>query len=218
MGRKMRILIAEDHPILREGLRALLCADRDLQIVGEAGDGRDAIRLARELSPDLGIMDLSMPGMSGLDAIREIKKQCPQTLILVLTLHEAEEYVLESLQAGANGYLVKASTHHELLTAVKSVLTGKTYLSPEIQEKVVTAYLRGGKPTANFSRLDALTTRERQVLKLVAEGHTNKVIADYLFLSVKTVEKHRANLMNKLGLHNASTLTAFAIENGLLDR
>lgn len=211
-------MIAEDHPILREGLRALLSADNDLQIVGEAGCGRDAIRLARELSPDLVIMDLSMPGMSGLDAIREIKKQCPQTQILVLTLHEAEEYVLESLQAGANGYLVKASTHQELLTAVKSVLTGKTYLSPEIQEKVVTAYLRGGEPTANFSRLDALTTRERQVLKLVAEGHTNRVIADYLFLSVKTVEKHRANLMKKLDLHNASTLTAFAIENGLLDR
>jgi DNA-binding NarL/FixJ family response regulator len=213
-----RIVIAEDHRILREGLRFLLSSNPDLEIVGEAEDGRSAIRCIDELRPDLVLMDLSMPKMNGLDAIAEVKNQCPDTKVLVLTVHKAEEYVFESLKAGADGYLLKDATHAELMLAVESVLDGKPYLSPGISGKLVAAYLEGRKPLRSELSWDVLTRRERQVLKLVGEGHKNKEIADYLCVSVKTVEKHRANLMKKLDLHSASALTAYAMEKGLITK
>ncbi|MCJ7838785.1 MAG: response regulator transcription factor [Burkholderiales bacterium] len=216
MNKNFRIVLVEDHTLLRVGLRALLAQDPDLEVVGEAANGRDALRIIADLSPDLAIMDLTMPGMNGVEAISQIKRRCPQVRILVLTLHRADEYIHESLKAGADGYILKDATHDELRVAVRSVLNGKTYLSPDISNKVVSVYLGGGKSNGLSLAWESVTHRERQVLKLVAEGRANKFIAEYLCLSVKTVEKHRSNLMRKLDLHNASMLTSFAIGKGLL--
>ncbi len=216
MDAKRRILIVEDHTLLRAGLRALLAQEPNIEIAGEADNGRDAIRSISALSPDLVLMDLTMPGTNGIEAIAEIKRRNPGVKILVLTLHRAEEYIHQSLKAGADGYILKDATHDELRVAIRSVLNGKTYLSPDIANKVINGYLGGSKDTAVSSAWESVTHRERQVLKLVAEGHPNKSVAEYLSLSVKTVEKHRSNLMKKLDLHNASTLTAFAIAKGLV--
>jgi DNA-binding NarL/FixJ family response regulator len=218
MKKKQRIVIAEDHTILREGLRALLTSEADFEVVGEADDGRSAIQTVENLKPDLALMDLSMPKMDGMDAIREIKKRCPGTKVLALTVHRTEEYILATLRAGADGYVLKDATHAELLMAIKSVLMGKRYLSPGASEKVIEGYLDGRKTLRSHSPWDTLTQREREVLKLIAEGYKNREIADYLYISVKTVEKHRANLMKKLDLHSTSALTALAMEKGLVTR
>jgi len=215
---KNRIVIAEDHTILREGLRALLSSHPDLEVVGEAADGRDAIRCVEEAGPDLVLLDLSMPRMDGLDAIREINKRSPETKILALTVHKAEEYVLAALQAGADGYALKDATQGELVAAIRSVLAGKRYLSPGVSEKVIEGYLAGKKARTTKTPWDSITAREREVLKLIAEGHKNKEIAEILCISVKTVEKHRSNIMEKLDLHNVSDLTAYAIERGIVTR
>jgi DNA-binding NarL/FixJ family response regulator len=217
MDDKHRVLIAEDHTLLRAGLRALLLQDPTLEIVGEADNGRDAIRAIAALKPHLVLMDLSMPGMNGIEAITDIKRRYPETRVLVLTIHKTDEYIHESLRAGADGYILKDATHDELRVAIRSVLNGKIYLSPDISSNVINGYLGSAKIDGNIaSPWDTLTHREREVLKLVAEGHPNKYIAEYLCLSIKTVEKHRSNLMKKLDLHNASTLTAYAIEKGLV--
>jgi DNA-binding NarL/FixJ family response regulator len=218
ISQKVRIVIAEDHTILREGLRSLLSSDPNFEIVGEAEDGREAIRCVEKLKPDLILTDLSMPRMNGMEAIREIKKISPKSKVLVLTVHNAEEYVLGTFQAGADGYLLKESTHVELVTAVNKVLSGKRYITPEISEKVIEGYLEGKKTLKSKTSFETLTSREREILKLIAEGYRNKEIADDLCISVKTVEKHRANLMEKLNLHNVQALTAFAIEKGLVER
>ncbi len=216
MNKKQRILIVENHALLRTGLRLLLSQDPALEVVGEADNGRDAVNMAGRLMPHLVVMDLNMPGMNGIEATRNIKQRSPETRVLVLTIHKTDEYIHESLRAGADGYILKDSTHHELSAAIHSILGGKIYLSPDISEKVVCAYRTPKNPSGISSSWDTLTSREREVLKLVAEGHPNKYIAEYLCLSVKTVEKHRSNLMKKLDLHNASSLTAYAIEKGLV--
>jgi two-component system response regulator NreC len=218
MTNKYRIVIAEDHTILREGLRALLSSNPDFKIVGEAEDGRAAIRFVETVKPDLILMDLSMPRMNGMEAIRDIKKSFPNIKVVALTVHKTEEYVLATLQAGANGYVLKDATHNELVMAIKSVLRGNRYLSPGISERVIEGYLEGRKVTKPRSAWDTLTQREREILKLIAEGYKNKDIADYLCLSVKTVDTHRSNLMKKLDLHNVSGLTTFAMEKGLIAR
>jgi len=218
MSQKYRIVLAEDHTILREGLRSLLSSNPNFEIVGEAEDGREAIRCVEKLKPDLILTDLSMPRMNGMEAIKEIKRESPETKVLVLTVHKAEEYILAAFRAGADGYLLKDSTHVELVMAVNKVLSGKHYISPEISEKVVEGYLEGKKALKSKTSWETLTQREREILKLIAEGYKNKEIADDLCISVKTVEKHRANLMEKLNLHNAQALTAFAIEKGLVSR
>jgi DNA-binding NarL/FixJ family response regulator len=218
MSPKYRIVIAEDHTILREGLRALLSSSPDFEIVGEAEDGREAIRCVEKLKPHLVLTDLSMPRMNGMDAIREIRRRAPETKILVLTVHKTEEYILATLRAGANGYLLKDSTHAELLAAVRHVLSGKHYISPGISDKVLDGYLDGRKTLKTRTSWETLTQREREILKLIAEGYKNKEIADDLCISVKTVEKHRANLMEKLNLHNVQALTTYAIEKGLVSR
>ena len=216
MTGKQRVFIVEDHTLLRAGLRALLSQDPDLEIVGEADNGRDAIRAIGSLAPHLVLMDLSMPGMNGIEAMQDIKRRNPQTRVLVLTIHKTDEYIHESLRAGADGYILKDATHDELRVAIRSILNGKIYLSPDISGKVIHGYLGTGKADNVGTTWDTLTHREREVLKLVAEGHPNRYIADYLCLSIKTVEKHRSNLMKKLDLHNASTLTSYAIEKGLV--
>jgi DNA-binding NarL/FixJ family response regulator len=218
MSQKFQIVIAEDHTILREGLRALLSSDSDLVVVAEAKDGQEAIRMVEKFKPQLILMDLSMPRMSGMDAIKEVKKRSPGTKVLVLTVHKAEEYVLATFRAGADGYALKDSTHIELGMAIRNVLTGKHYLSPEIADKVLEGYLEGRKTLKSKTSWETLTQREREILKLIAEGYKNKKIADYLCISVKTVEKHRANLMSKLDLHHVQALTTFAIERGLVNR
>lgn len=218
MAEQIRIVIVEDHTILREGLKALLLSAPNLKVVGEAEDGREAIKRAGELKPDLMLLDLSMPRMNGLEAIRDIKQQSPETKILVLTVHKTEEYVLASLEAGADGYIIKDATHAELLLAIAHVTLGKRYLSPEISAKVIEGYLAGKKALKPRTPGETLTPREREVLKLIAEGYKNKDIADYLCISPKTVEKHRDNLMKKLDLHNTAALTAYAMDRGLVGR
>jgi DNA-binding NarL/FixJ family response regulator len=184
--------------------------------VGEAEDGREAIQCVVKYKPDLILTDLSMPRMNGMEAIREIKKQSPKTKVLVLTVHKAEEYILNTFRAGANGYLLKDSTHAELVMAVKKVLSNQHYISPEISEKVIEGYMEGRRALKTHTPWETLTAREREILKLIAEGYKNKKVAEELCISVKTVEKHRANLMEKLGLHNVQALTAFAIEKGVV--
>ena len=218
MGDNVRIVLADDHTILREGLRALLSADPDFEIIGEAGDGREAVRCVEKLGPDLLLMDLSMPRMSGMDAISEIKKRYPETKIIALTVHKTEEYLLSTLQAGVDGYVLKDATHDELVMAIHNVMAGKRYLSPGISEKVIEGYLDGKEDSLAASSWQKLSQREREVLKLIAEGYKNKEIAEDLCISLKTVEKHRANLMKKLDLHNAAALTVYAVEKGLVSR
>lgn len=216
MNKKYRLLIVEDHTLLRAGLSALLSQEADIEIVGEAVNGRDAIKAVGVLAPHMVLMDLNTPGMNGIEAIQDIKQRYPETRVLVLTIHKTEEYIHESLRAGADGYILKDATHDELRVAIRSVLNGKSYLSPDISAKVINGYLGISQASAGSLLWNSLTHREREVLKLVAEGHPNKFIAEYYCLSVKTVEKHRSNLMKKLDLHNTAMLTAYAIEKGLL--
>jgi two-component system, NarL family, response regulator NreC len=218
MTEKCRVFIAEDHTILREGLKALLSSSGEFVVVGEAADGREAIKRVQDLTPDLVLMDLAMPRMHGLEAIRAIKGFAPDTTILVLTVHKSEEYVLATFQAGAHGYVLKEASHRELVTAIKTVLKGKPYISPEISAMVLEGYLEGKKTLKSRTSWDALTRREREILKLIAEGFKNKEIADLLCISAKTVEKHRSNLMKKLDLHSVSALTALAMDKGLVSR
>ncbi len=212
-----RVLLADDHTILREGLRALLDASPGIIVIGEAADGHEAVQMANQLSPDVVLIDLSMPRMNGTEAIELIRKRNSQLKIIALTVHRTEEYVRATLDAGANGYVLKDDTRNELTSSINAVMQGKTYLSPSICAQLVNGYLEPHSPNSTNTSWDALTLREREVIKLIAEGNTNKMIARLLSISVKTVEKHRGNLMKKLGLHSASKITAYAIEHGLIE-
>jgi len=218
MKKPYRVVLVEDYTILREGLKALLSSQPEFKVVGEAEDGRTAVRSIQDHGPDIVLMDLSMPRMNGLEAIKEIKRSNPETKIIALTVHKTEEYVLATLQAGADGYVLKDATHSELVTAMLNVLDGRRYLSPGISEKVIEGYLEGRKTVKDQTAWDSLTSREREILKLIGEGYKNKEIADFLCISPKTVEKHRTNLMNKLDLHNIASLTALAFEKGLITK
>ncbi|HJX31735.1 MAG TPA: response regulator transcription factor [Thermodesulfobacteriota bacterium] len=216
MEKKFRIAIVEDCTILREGLRSLLGMSLDFEIVGEAEDGLAAITCAESCQPDLVLLDLSMPKMTGLSAIKDIKRVSPKTKILTLTVYEQEEYILEAFRSGADGYCLKDTKHDDLISAIKTVLSGKPYFSPGVSEKVLEGYLEGKKTLKSKSSWETITSREREILKLIGEGYKNKKIAELLCLSEKTVEKHRANIMEKLNLHNTAALTALAIEKGLV--
>jgi two-component system, NarL family, response regulator NreC len=218
LGEKKQVLIVEDHTILREGLRSLLSAHPDFEITGEATDGREAIRAAEKLHPEIILMDLSMPKMGGIEAIREIKRQWSKIKILALTVHKTEEYIMATLEAGADGYLLKDATHAELIKAMEVVLKGDRYLCPGISGQIIEGYLRGRRTEKPLSVFDALTPREREILKLIGEGYKNKEIAEQLFISIKTVEKHRSNLMEKLQLHNSAALTSYALKKGLISK
>jgi len=213
---KTKVVIVEDHKLFREGLKSLLSDKDDLVVVGEAGDGIEAIRAVKKCRPDLLLLDLSMPKMNGISVMKEIKSQFPEIKIMALTIHESDQYVLEAFEAGADGYCLKDAGRNELMVAVDSVVQGKRYISPSISDNVLEGYMTGRKKLKSKTTWDSITQREREVLKLLGEGYQNKEISDMLHISVKTVEKHRANIMNKLDLHNAAALTAFAIEHGLV--
>jgi len=218
MREKKKIVIAEDHRLLREGLKALLNASEKFEIVAEAEDGLEAVRHVDKFKPDIVLLDLNMPKMNGLSALKEIKSRFKETKILALTVHESEEYILEALRLGANGYCLKNAGRNELLSAIENILAGRSYLSPGVSEKVLQGYLEERKTVKSRSSWDTLTQREKDVLKMIGEDYKNKEIADFLCISVKTVEKHRSNLMKKLDMHSVSALTAFAIQKGLVTR
>lgn len=214
--KKKRILVAEDNKLLREGLCIMIRSDDSLEVAAEAENGLEAVKGAAECNPDLVMLDLSMPKMDGLSAIKEIKRQTPDAKIMVLTIHDSDDFILECFNAGVEGYCLKDSSQNELLQAVHVVLSGKNYISPSIADKVMVGYIEGRKNLKEETDWDTLTQREREILKLVGEGHTSKEIGEFLFISPKTVERHRSNIMNKLDMHNVSELTAYAIERGLV--
>lgn len=211
----IRILIADDHAILRAGIRALLQLHPDFEVVGEAADGHEALLQAQALKPDVILMDIGMPGMDGLAATHEITNACPASRILILTQHENKEYVLPALKAGAAGYVLKRAPDDSLVHAIREVYAGGSYLDPRVSSVLVDDMRRQaqGVPADPY---DALTEREREVLVLLAQGKTYQEMAEALFISVKTVDFHRANLMRKLGLSNRAELVRFAIERGLV--
>ncbi len=214
---KIRVLIADDHAILREGIKALLSCYDDIRIVGEASDGLEAITRTKELDPDVVLMDIAMPGLGGLESTLELRKISPETKIIVLTQYDNREYIYRFLKAGASGYVLKKAVGTELLAAIRAVYAGDTFLYPSVASKVIEGYLEeGGQPT-EVDPYESLTDREKQVLKLIAEGHTNKEMAELLCISVKTVMGHRTNIMDKLNIHNRTELVKFAIRHGLVD-
>jgi len=218
MGNKKRIVIVEDHTIVREGLKSLIESLPDFEVVGEAEDGKKAIECAKDLAPDLILMDLSMPKTDGITAIKEIKRCCTGVRILVLTVHKTEGHVRMALEAGADGYILKDATYQELEMAIYNIISGKPYLSPDISGGIIHGYLLGLKSDQPTKFMGALTPREAEILKLIAEGYKSREIANYLNISANTVDKHRANIMKKLDLHSASALTAIAIKEGIVDK
>jgi len=214
---KSRLVLVEDHAILREGLRALLELEQDLWIAGEASNGIDAVPLVEAVNPDLLITDIALPGRSGIELIGCLRQLRAEMKILVLTAHNSEEYIRAALNAGAHGYVLKDASRAELLQAIRAVLGGQTYLCASVTAKVVTGYLRPKSESLSLSAVELVTEREREVLTRVALGRSNKLIARELCVSVKTVEKHRANLMRKLTLHNTAAVTRFAIRHGMLN-
>ena len=201
---------------MRKGLRAILETDPDLEVVGEAQDGFEAVERTAELKPDLVLLDLSMPRTNGFDALKEIKRVSAGSRVLVLTMYKTEAYVFAALRAGADGYALKDSSVTELFSAVQSVLAGERYLSPAVATMVVAGFLSAKETSADHSVFGGLSTREREVLKLVAEGYRTREIGEFLNISPRTVEKHRGNLLAKLKLHNVAGLIAYAMEIGLV--
>jgi len=211
----IRILIADDHALFREGVRAVLSGYEDLEVVGEAADGQEAIEQARRLTPDVLVMDIAMPGLGGLEATIEVKKVLPTVKVLILTQYDNREYVYRFLKAGVSGYVLKRAAASDLVAAIRAVHRQATFLHPDVVPAVVEGYLGSASPAAD-DPYESLTDREKQVLKLVAEGKTNKEIATILGISVKTAMGHRANLMRSLGIHNRAELVKFALQRGII--
>ena len=210
----IRVLLADDHTLVRAGIRALLDKLPDVQVIAEATDGRDALNLVKTHRPHLVLMDIAMPRLNGLEATRRMVKEFPNISVLILSMHVSEEYVWQALRAGAAGYLLKGAELAELALAIKAVTRGETYLSPPISKQVIRDYMRrvGGEETL----LERLTPRQREVLQLIAEGHTTKAIAKTLHLSVKTIESHRTQLMERLDIHDVAGLVRYAVKIGLV--
>jgi len=211
---KIKVLLVDDHSLFREGMRSLLSNYEDIEVVGEASDGREAVEKMRQLAPQVILMDIAMPDMSGLEATRHIHKEQPGVGILVLTQYEDKEYILSLLKVGARGYIAKTASSAELLTAIRTVHRGDAYLYPSATSALIKEYLVRSR--GYESEYDTLTDREREILQLVAEGLSNQEIADKLFISVKTVLRHRTALMQKLGFHNRTELIKYAISKGLI--
>jgi len=211
MTKKIRILLADDHAVVRQGFRLILAGQPDMEIVGEAGNGREAVAEAERLRPDVVVMDVAMPELNGIEATRRLAASTPHARVLALSMHKDAVYVREILRAGARGYLLKDAVDSDLLAAVRAVAKGEGYLSPAVSDAVLTDYRRHVT-----NAIDLLTSREREVLQMIAEGKTNKEIATVLNLSVYTVDSHRGRIMEKLNLHSTTDLVRFAIRNGLL--
>jgi len=211
---KLRIFLADDHAVVREGLRSLISAQADMEVIGEAGDGREAVEKTRELKPDLVLLDIGMPNLNGIDAARQILANSPATHILILTMHYSQQVVSEILAAGARGFLLKSDAGRDLVTAVEAVQNQGTFFTSQVTEIVVGGYLNPDQKEAP-PRRSRLTPREREVLQLLAEGKTSKEVAVALNLSVKTAETHRTNIMRKLNLHSVADLTLYALRNGI---
>jgi two-component system, NarL family, response regulator NreC len=210
LTRKVRILLADDHAVVRQGFRMILNQEPDLEVVGEAGNGRDAVRLVEELKPDLIIVDIAMPDMNGVEATRQIRQNSPQCQVLVLSMHRDAVYVRETLRCGASGYILKDSIDQDLLRAVRTVAAGESFLSPEVARTVLDDYQQSEDP------FDRLTAREREVLQMLAEGKVAKEIATALDVSVYTVDAHRGRIMKKLGLRSSTEIVRFAMRKGLI--
>lgn len=209
---KIKVLVVDDHAILRDGIRALLALQDDIEIVGEAAEGKEAIEKARELEPDVIVMDLAMPGMDGLEATRRIRKKNPSVRVLVLTQHDSKEYILSAIKAGATGYIPKRALGSELITGIRTVCQGDSFLYPSAAAALIEDY----RQQAEGEPYDRLTEREREILKLIAEGYTSRIIANMLFISLKTVLNHRMKIMEKLDLHNRTELIKYAMRKGLV--
>lgn len=214
--KKIRVLIAEDHAIVREGLRALLEAQSDIEVIGEATTGEEAVAKTAVSQPDIVLMDITMPGMNGLEATRRIRQHDPEVKILALTMHQGDEYFFEILEAGASGYFVKGGSSAELISALRALWRGDVYIYPTMARKLLSDYLQRAKTGQDKETYDVLTSREREILKLVAEGYGNQEIAERLVLSPSTVQTHRSNLMAKLGLHNRVELVKYALRHGFI--
>jgi DNA-binding NarL/FixJ family response regulator len=212
----IKVLLADDHTIVRKGLRSLLESENGILVVGEAADGREAIDQVGRLRPDVVIMDIGMPGLNGLESTRQIKARYANIQVLILTVHTSEEYVFQILRAGASGYVVKQAAPKELISAIRAVGCGEAFLSPSISRKVVDEFVKNGAATTKWDSYEKLTPREREVLQLIAEGHPTRVIAELLHISVKTVETHRAHLMEKLDMRSTAELTRYAISKGVI--
>jgi DNA-binding NarL/FixJ family response regulator len=214
---KITVFLADDHTVVRQGLRALLVAEDDIEIVGEAGDGRQAVQLVKKLLPDVVVMDIAMPHLNGLEAARQISHALPSTKVLVLSSYSDDNYVQQLTQAGAAGYLIKQTAANELLKAIREVHRGNAYFSPSIARRLRDQCREAFVTGQPVRRTDHLTTREAEVLQLIAEGRANKQIAAELSISIKTVEKHRQQVMNKLGIHDVAGLTRHAIAKGIIE-
>ena len=210
---KIKVLLVDDHAIMRDGIRALLSLHDDIKIVGEASEGQEAIEKTQDLSPDVVVMDVAMPDMDGIEATRRIRKQSPKVKVIVLTQYDNKEYILSAIKAGAAGYVPKRALGSELVSAVRAVNRGESFLYPSAAAALIDDYRRQAKTAEPY---DQLTPREREILKLIAEGHTSREIADTLFISLKTVYGHRTKIMEKLGLRNRTELFKFAVRKGLL--
>ena len=212
----IRILLADDHAVMRTGLRLVLERQSDFEVVGEASDGREALAMAQKLSPDVVVTDIGMPNLNGIEATRQLAASSPQIAVVILSMHSDESYVLRALKAGAKAYLLKESAESDLITAIRAVSTGKAFFSPAVSRMLVEDYVRQLQDREIEDSYELLTTREREILQLIAEGKSNKDIAAALNLSLYTVETHRGNLMEKLGLHTVPELILYAVRKGVI--
>ncbi len=212
----MRLLLVDDHAVVRSGLRMLLSAEPDVEIVGEASTAAEAMETASTVKPDVILMDIGLPDLSGIDATREIKKKYPEIAIVALTIHEDEEYFFKMLEAGASGYVPKRAAPEELLIAVRAAAAGQVYLYPSLAKLLVKDYLSQDHPAEEKANIDGLTDREHEVLTYLAEGANNDKIAAELIISPKTVERHRENIMRKLNMHSRAELVRYAIRKGII--
>jgi DNA-binding NarL/FixJ family response regulator len=211
----IRVFVADDHAVVRDGLRSLLEAEGDISVVGEAADGHQTVRRVQELNPDVVIMDIAMPKLNGIEATQQIHETCPSTRVIILSMHATAEHIFRALQAGAQGYLVKESAGREVVMGVRAVHSGTRHLSQHISDKVIEDYLYRRQTTPTKSPLERLSSREREVLQLVVEGKSSAEIADVLRLSPKTIETYRSRMMQKLGVNDLPSLVKFAIHHGL---